>query len=94
MVHVHGGAFDLGSGDSGIYGPDFMVAEGVVVVSFNYRLGILGQLSTGDGAAQGNYAMKDMVLALEWVRNNIALFGGNPNQVTVFGESAGGVAVS
>jgi len=94
LVWIHGGSFDGGSGDSGIYGPDFLVAEGAVVVTINYRLGVLGMLSTGDGAAQGNYAMKDMVLALEWVRNNIANFGGNPNQVTVFGESAGSAAVS
>jgi len=94
MVYVHGGAFDLGSGDSLIYGPDFLVNEGTIVVTFNYRLGILGFLSTNDGAAQGNYAMKDMVMALEWVRDNIAYFGGNPNRVTLFGQSAGSVAVS
>ena len=83
-----------GSGDSWLYGPDFLVNDGVVVVTFNYRLGALGFLSTGDAAAQGNYAMKDMVEALRWVRANIANFGGNPNAVTIFGESAGGVAVS
>lgn len=94
MVWIHGGSFTGGSGDSWIYGPDFLVNDGVVVVTFNYRLGILGFMGTGDGAAQGNYGMKDMVEVLRWVRNNIAQFGGNPNQVTVFGESAGGVAVS
>lgn len=94
MVWIHGGSFSGGSGDSWIYGPDFLVNDGVVVVTFNYRLGVLGFMGTGDGAAQGNYGMKDMVEALRWVRNNIAAFGGNPNQVTVFGESAGGVAVS
>ncbi|CRK86762.1 CLUMA_CG000594, isoform A [Clunio marinus] len=93
MVWIHGGSFTGGSGDSWIYGPDFLVNDGVVVVTFNYRLGVLGFLATGDTAAQGNYAMKDMVEALRWVRNNIARFGGNPNAITVFGESAGGVAV-
>lgn len=83
-----------GSGDDWLYGPEFLVNDGVIVVTFNYRLGALGFLSTGDAAAQGNWAMKDMVEALRWVRANIAAFGGNPNAVTIFGESAGGVAVS
>lgn len=91
---VHGGSFDSGSGNSWVYGPDFLVNENVVVVTINYRLGILGFLGTGDGAAQGNYGMKDMIEALRWVRTNIHHFGGNPNAVTIFGESAGSVAVS
>lgn len=62
-------------------------------MTFNYRLGILGFLSTGDASAQGNWALKDMVEALRWVRSNIHLFGGNPNQITIFGESAGSVSV-
>lgn len=94
MVWVHGGSFDSGSGDSWVYGPDHLVNAGVVVVTLNYRLGILGFMGTGDGAAQGNYGMKDMVEALRWVRSNIARFGGDPNAVTIFGESAGSVAVS
>lgn len=94
MVWVHGGSFDSGSGDSWVYGPDFFVNEGVVVVTMNYRLGAFGYLATGDGAAQGNYGLKDMVEALRWVRSNVARFGGNPNAVTIFGESAGGAAVS
>lgn len=93
MVWVHGGSFTGGSGDSWLYGPDHLVNSGVVVVTINYRLGVLGFLSTGDAAAQGNWAMKDVVESLRWVRNNIARFGGNPNAVTIFGESAGGVAV-
>jgi bile salt-stimulated lipase len=94
MVWIHGGAFDSGSGDSWVYGPDFLVNDGVVVVTINYRLGALGFLATGDGAAQGNWGLKDMVEALRWVRSNIARFGGNPNAVTVFGESAGSASVS
>lgn len=93
MVWIHGGSFTSGSGDSGIHGPEFFVNDGVVLVTINYRLGALGYLATGDGAAQGNYGMKDIVEALRWVRQNIAAFGGNPNAVTVFGESAGGAAV-
>lgn len=93
MVWIHGGSFASGSGDSWVYGPDHLVNDNVLVVTINYRLGVLGFLGTGDGAAQGNYGMKDMVEALRWVRNNIGAFGGDPNRVTVFGESAGGVAV-
>ncbi|XP_058812878.1 juvenile hormone esterase-like [Topomyia yanbarensis] len=93
MVWIHGGAFVAGSGDARMYGPDFLVQENVVVVSFNYRLGILGFFSTGDTHAQGNWGMKDCVEALRWVRDNIAAFGGDPNNITIFGESAGGAAV-
>lgn len=94
MFWVHGGAFVSGSGDSWAYGPDHLVNSDVVVVTINYRLGSLGYLATGDSAAQGNWGMKDMVEALRWVRSNIARFGGNPNSVTIFGESAGSVSVS
>ncbi|XP_058812880.1 acylcarnitine hydrolase-like [Topomyia yanbarensis] len=93
MVWIHGGSFTGGSGDSWIYGPDHLVQENVVIVTINYRLGILGFFSTGDEHAQGNWGMKDCVEALRWVRDNIAAFGGDPNNVTIFGESAGGAAV-
>lgn len=93
MVWIHGGAFIMGDGDDGAAGPDHFISEDVVYVTINYRLGILGFLSTGDSAAVGNYGMKDMVLALQWVQNNIVNFGGDPDQVTIFGVSAGGVAV-
>ncbi|XP_055525162.1 esterase E4-like [Wyeomyia smithii] len=93
MVWIHGGSFTGGSGDSWIYGPDHFVQENTVIVTINYRLGILGFFSTGDQHAQGNWGMKDCVEALRWVRNNIAAFGGDPNNVTIFGESAGGAAV-
>lgn len=65
---LYGGAFVLGSGDSTIYGPNFIVAEDVLMVSLNYRVGALGFLSTGDEHAPGNYGMKDIVLALKWVQ--------------------------
>lgn len=92
MVWIHGGAFSFGSGNSFLYGPDYLVPEGVVLVTFNYRLGPLGFLSVGRDAP-GNAGIKDQVLALKWVQENIATFGGDPNDVTIFGQSAGSVSV-
>ena len=68
--------------------------EDVVVLSINYRLGTLGFLSTGDDVIPGNMGMWDQVLALKWVRDHIAAFGGDPDNVTIFGNSAGGMSVS
>nr|BDU67888.1 carboxylesterase [Liposcelis bostrychophila] len=93
LVWVHGGGFSMGSGNSEIYGPDYLITEDVVLVTFNYRLGVLGFLSLGTVECPGNFGLKDMVLALKWVQKNIAAFGGDPNNVTIFGESAGGAAV-
>lgn len=93
MVWIHGGAFVMGSGDDTMYTPDFFVTEDVVYVTMNYRLGILGFLSTGDRHAPGNYAMKDILMSLQWVKNNIINFGGDPDNITIFGESAGSVSV-
>lgn len=93
MVWIHGGAFTEGAGNDDWYGPDFLVQDDVLLVTINYRLGILGFFSTGDNSAQGNYGMKDMVEALRWIRNNIAAFGGDPDNVTIFGESSGSVSV-
>lgn len=93
MVWIHGGAFVMGSGDDDQATPNHFVTQDVLLVTINYRLGIMGFLSTGDRHAPGNAAMKDMVLALQWVQNNIANFGGDPDNVTIFGLSAGGVAV-
>ncbi|XP_035894741.1 putative inactive carboxylesterase 4 [Anopheles stephensi] len=93
MVFVHGGAYSGGSGDDALYGARYFMPEDVVIVTFNYRLGVLGFLSTGDNSASGNWAIKDCVEALRWVQSNIVAFGGDPNQVTVFGQSAGGAMV-
>lgn len=92
MVWLHGGGFSFGSGNSFLYGPDYLVAEDIVLVTLNYRLGPLGFLTAGPDAP-GNQGLKDQVLALKWVRDNIAAFGGDPNQVTIFGESAGASSV-
>nr|AWW17119.1 carboxylesterase E4 [Subpsaltria yangi] len=94
MVFIHGGAFLSGAGSSHTYGPEFFMAEkNIVLVSLNYRLGVLGFLSTGTEDAQGNVGMKDQVLALKWVQKEIINFGGDPSQVTIFGESAGAGSV-
>ncbi|XP_057654109.1 venom carboxylesterase-6-like isoform X1 [Diorhabda carinulata] len=94
MVWIYGGAFINGNSSYENYPPDFFLDHNVVFVSFNYRLGIFGFLSTGDLVAPGNAALKDQQLALNWVQENIKYFGGDPKKVTIFGESAGAVAVS
>ena len=88
MVWFHGGAYNRGGSHQ--FGPQFLMREDVVLVTVNYRLGPLGFLSTGDANLPGNYAMLDAVEALKWVRDNIVSFGGDPERVTIFGESAGG----
>lgn len=93
MVWIHGGGFVFGYGHA--YDGSLLAAKGnVIVVTINYRLGILGFLSLDHPASLGNYGLWDQKLALQWVHENIAAFGGNPNSVTIFGESAGGMSVS
>ncbi|XP_055534060.1 glutactin-like [Wyeomyia smithii] len=92
MVSIHGGAFFLGSAIG--YPPDYLLEADIVLVVIQYRLGPLGFLSTMSDKIPGNVGILDMILALEWVQQNIASFGGNPQVVTIFGESAGGAAVS
>jgi para-nitrobenzyl esterase len=95
MVWIHGGAFVNGS--SGIYDSRWMASRGdIVVVTLNYRLGALGFLahpSLGPAGAVGNYGLADQQAAMRWVHDNIASFGGDPNAVTIAGESAGGMSV-
>jgi para-nitrobenzyl esterase len=99
MFWIHGGGYSGGGSSEPRHNGDFLPTKGVVLVTINYRLGVFGFLVTdelakeGNGAA-GNYGLLDMVAALRWVRNNIAAFGGNPDNVTIFGESAGSFAVS
>ncbi|WP_185266526.1 carboxylesterase/lipase family protein [Halopseudomonas xiamenensis] len=93
MVWVHGGAFILGNG-GGEYDPTRLVEQGVIVVTLNYRLGLLGFMAhPGLEHDGGNFGLMDQQQALRWVKNNIAGFGGNPDNVTLFGESAGGHSV-
>jgi para-nitrobenzyl esterase len=100
MVWIYGGGFVFGSGNQG---PDFtgstFTSQGVILVTFNYRVGRLGFFAfpalsqENPEEAKGNYAYMDEIAALKWVKENINAFGGNPNNVTIFGESAGGVSV-
>lgn len=94
MFWIHGGAFVTGSGDDHMYGPEFLVKNGVVVVTINYRLEVLGFLCLENKDIPGNAGMKDQVEALRWVNRNISQFGGDPSNITIFGESAGGGSVS
>merc|ERR1719449_47239 len=90
MVWIHGGSLFIGTGAT--YSPEDLAAKGVVVVTINYRLGLFGYFAHPDLNGT-NFGLQDQVKALEWVKNNIADFGGNPDQVTIFGESAGGSSV-
>nr|ADD97153.1 carboxylesterase [Helicoverpa armigera] len=92
LVIVHGGAFLMGSGEQ-LKGTKFMNTKDFIIVTFNYRLGIHGFLCLGTEDAPGNAGMKDQVALLRWVQKNIASFGGNPDDVTIDGYSAGSVSV-
>jgi para-nitrobenzyl esterase len=99
MVFIYGGGFDHGSGTEKYYWGDDLAHKGVVLVTFDYRVGALGFLAhpaltrESDRNASGNYGLMDQIAALEWVHRNIAAFGGDPNRVTIFGQSAGGSSV-
>lgn len=93
MVWFHGGGFYKGCGDYAHYGPDFLIEKNVVFVSMNFRVGVLGFLCANTPGNPGNAGLKDQVLALRWIQNNINYFRGDPNNVTIFGESAGAVSI-
>lgn len=99
MVFIYGGGFDHGSGTEKYYWGDDLAHKGAVVVTFNYRVGVLGflahpELTLESGHhASGNYALMDQIAALAWMRRNIAAFGGDPKRVTIFGQSAGAASV-
>ena len=99
MFWIHGGGFAGGASSEPRHNGDFLPLKGVVLVTINYRLGVFGFLATAEMAkeangAAGNYGLLDMVAGLQWVKSNISEFGGNPDNVTIFGESAGSAAVS
>lgn len=99
MFFIHGGGYILGSSATPIYDGASMARRGCIYVSVNYRLGALGcmdlsALSTPENPIEDNLFLRDLVMALRWVRDNIAVFGGDPDNVTIFGESAGAHAVA
>jgi para-nitrobenzyl esterase len=99
MVWFHGGAFYLGAASIPLFDGEALARRGVVVVTVNYRLGRLGflahpALSREAGGASGNYGLMDQMAALEWVKRNIATFGGDPDCITIFGQSAGSISVA
>jgi carboxylesterase type B len=88
---IHGGAFEQGSGNSPLYDGTTFATQGVITVVVNYRLGVLGFMASE--SMQGNYGLMDQRLALQWVNDNIAAFGGDPKRITIGGQSAGGMSV-
>lgn len=91
MVWIHGGGFYFGSARE--YLPHVLLNQQIVLVVIQYRLSVMGFLSTDDSVIPGNFGLKDQTLALQWVQRNIHNFGGDKNRVTIFGESAGGASV-
>jgi para-nitrobenzyl esterase len=100
MVWIHGGGFSAGTPGEKLYHGEWLAKKGVVVVSVAYRVGAFGFLAHPDLSAEsphrvsGNYGLLDMIAGLQWVQKNVSAFGGDPTRVTVFGESAGAIAVS
>jgi len=100
MVWIYGGALDNGSGSVPLYAGDTLAKHGVIVVTFNYRLGVFGFLAHPELSREsphhssGDYGLLDQIAALKWVQRNIAAFGGDPSRVTVFGQSSGSISIS
>lgn len=100
LVWIYGGGFSFGSTSDPVHNGENLARKGVVLVSIAYRVGQLGFLAHPELSAEnpdkvsGNYGLLDMIAGLQWIQNNIAAFGGDPDKVTIFGESAGGIAVS
>ncbi|CAH2011924.1 unnamed protein product [Acanthoscelides obtectus] len=92
VVHIHGGAFMIGAPVI-MAGPEMVMDKDFIFVNFNYRLNIMGFLSTEDDVVSGNNGLKDQTMALQWIKDNIKYFGGNPASVTLTGLSAGGASV-
>jgi para-nitrobenzyl esterase len=99
LVYIHGGAFTDGSGNVPVYDGENLAKKGVVVVTINYRVGMLGFFThpeltrESEHASSGNYGLLDQVAALQWIQANIGAFGGDPKQVTIAGQSAGAASV-
>ncbi|KAL4709624.1 hypothetical protein ACJJTC_007355 [Scirpophaga incertulas] len=94
MIWIHGGAFCCGNGNDETYGPEFLIRHGVILVTINYRLEILGFLCLDTKEVPGNAGIKDQVAAMRWVKSNISNFGGDPDNITIFGQSSGAACVT
>ncbi|EDY83622.1 Carboxylesterase superfamily [Verrucomicrobiia bacterium DG1235] len=100
LVWIYGGGFAFGSTSTPVHNGEHLARKGVILVSVNYRVGSLGFLAHPELSAEspddvsGNYGLLDQIAGLEWIQNNISAFGGDPDKVTIFGESAGGISVS
>ena len=97
MFFIHGGGFKSGYSHEITFDGDALAQQGVLLVTIEYRLGSLGYLAhqslRGENGSCGNYGLLDQIAALKWVRRNIAAFGGDPERITVFGQSAGAMSV-
>ncbi|KAJ8920376.1 hypothetical protein NQ315_005242 [Exocentrus adspersus] len=93
MVWIYRGAFFAGAADFGDHSPDLLLDQDVIVAALHYRVGIFGFLSTEDLVVPGNNGLKDQIEALRWIKKNIERFGGDPDNITIFGQSAGGASV-
>lgn len=89
LIFIHGGCFTEGTSNDVFYGPDFLIDADNILVTFNYRVGIFGFLTLGSGEYTGNMGLKDQQLALKWIYANIEHFSGKPNEILLFGHSAG-----
>ncbi|XP_044730504.1 venom carboxylesterase-6-like isoform X2 [Chrysoperla carnea] len=94
VIYFHAGEFYGSSGISSYHGPQYLLDKDIVLVTVNYRLGTLGFINTGDENAPGNLGLKDQVIAMRWVQQNILSFGGNPEEVTIMGYSSGSCSVA
>ncbi|CAG9768475.1 unnamed protein product [Ceutorhynchus assimilis] len=94
LFSIYGGGFRAGSAGYGNHAPDWWAENDIIYVNFNYRVGAFGFLTTGDLKLPGNYGLKDQQLALKWTYENIHLFGGDKDQITIHGQSAGGASVT
>ncbi len=100
MIWIYGGGFQTGGSAAPGYSGEALAEQGIIFVSFNYRLGIFGFLAhpgltaESDHHSSGNYALMDMIAAISWVKKNISAFGGDPDRITIAGQSAGSASVN
>lgn len=93
LAWIYGGGFQVGFASRYLYGPKFLVSRDIILVSINYRLGPYGFMCLDTPEVPGNQGLKDQLLALRWIKENIAAFGGDTEKITIMGESAGSVSV-